>query len=131
MRNAAGTPVIVVAGDVGDPALLAELDGGVDAVMSNPPYVPSGTDVSPEVRHDPALAVFAGLDGLALMSAIAASAGRLLRAGGLLVIEHDETHGAALVALLAVTGWVEVADHRDLTGRDRYVTAIRAPRGAG
>jgi release factor glutamine methyltransferase len=130
-RNAADTSVMVVQGDVGDSAILAELDGSVDVVVSNPPYVPSGAPVSPEVRHDPAAAVFAGADGLALMPTIAATARRLLRAGGLLVLEHDETHGSALAAQLVATGWLKVAEHRDLTGRARYVTALRASGGAG
>ncbi len=130
-RNAAGTSVVVVQGDVGDSAILAELDGGVDVVVSNPPYVPSSTPVSAEVRHDPPEAVFAGADGLDLMPAIASAAHRLLRSGGLLAIEHDETHGSTLAARLGATGWLEVTEHRDLTGRARYVTALRAPRGAG
>ena len=123
-RNAAGTRVVVVEGDVSDSSVLDDLDGGVDVVLSNPPYVPSAAEVSLEVHHDPASAVFAGALGLDLMAAVSAAAGRLLRPGGLLVIEHDDSHGESVPALLRAAGpWTEVVDHVDLTGRPRFATA--------
>ncbi len=126
-RNAAGTAVGVQPGDVSDPALLIDLRGRVDVVVSNPPYVPSGTVLAPEVRHDPASAVFAGPDGLAVLPAVIARAGELLRPGGLLAVEHDDTHAAIVPALLRADGrWADVVDHEDLTGRPRYATARRA-----
>lgn len=118
--------VQVVAADVTDPELLCEVRGRVDAVVCNPPYVPSGTAVAPEVRADPAVAVFAGPDGLDLIPTVAAQAGRLLRPGGLVALEHDETHADAVVRIFrADEQWAEVADHDDLAGRPRYVTARR------
>lgn len=124
-RNAAETGVTVVHGDVTDPSLLGELSGRVDAVVSNPPYVPAGTRVEPEVRADPADAVFAGADGLAVIPAVIARARALIRPGGVLAIEHDETHARVVPSLLR-DGWRDVADHRDLAGRPRYTTAVRA-----
>lgn len=125
-RNAAGTPVWVAAGDVRDPDLLAELHTRVDAVVSNPPYVPRTAPVAPEVRADPDEAVFAGPDGLGLIPDVIARAAALLRPGGVLALEHDESHGAAVPKLLGGTGdWTDVADHPDLTGRPRYATAVR------
>ena len=125
-RNTAGAGIEVVAGDVTDTGLLAGLRGDVDAVLSNPPYVPAATPVAPEVRADPASAVFAGADGLAVIPAVLARAAELLRAGGVLAIEHDETQPRAVTGLLARAGtWTEIADHPDLTGRSRYATAIR------
>ena len=59
-----GTAIEIVAGDVTDPALLADRAGSVDAVLSNPPYVRIDHVVQPEVAADPAEAVFAGPDGL-------------------------------------------------------------------
>ena len=126
-RNAAGTDVEVVAGDVRDPELLRPRFGGVDAVVCNPPYVPGSADVAPEVRADPPNAVFAGTDGLELMSTVSSLAAALLRPGGILAVEHDDTHGSAVPALLAGDGrWTDVADHNDLTGRARYATGRRA-----
>lgn len=121
------THVRVEAGDIRDPRLLAPLAGVVDAVVSNPPYVPTTTAVGPEVEHDPAQAVFAGRDGLALMPAIIAAAGRLLRPGGVLAVEHDDTHADSVPGLVISDGrFARVVDHRDLAGRPRFVTAVRA-----
>lgn len=123
--------VSVVAADVLDAALLTDasllggLAGRVDAVVANPPYVPAATPVGPEVEHDPPEAVFAGWDGLALMPGLIAVAAGLLQCGGVLAIEHGDTHRAALVAGLDRDSWRDVIDHDDLTGRPRFVTAVR------
>ena len=127
-RNAAGSGVEVVAGDVRDEALLPDVRGLADAVVCNPPYVPAPIQVAPEVRHDPAVAVFAGADGLALIPHVIARAAELLRAGGILAMEHDETHQPAVLALLVEDGrWREVRGRDDLAGRPRYVSATRRP----
>jgi release factor glutamine methyltransferase len=124
--NAEPAGVEVVVGDVADPQLLSGLRGGVDAVLSNPPYVPGGIEVDPEVRADPPEAVFAGPDGLDVIPSVLLRAAELLRAGGIAVVEHDDTHGLAVPALFrADRRWAEVSDHRDLTGRSRYTAARR------
>jgi len=125
-RNTTGRSVRVVSADVRSPDLLSELAGRVDLVLCNPPYVPDGTPVPVEVsRYDPPEAVFAGPDGLALMPSVIAVAGRLLRAGGALGIEHDERHGAGVVALLGGPDFTSVMDHEDLAGCPRFATALR------
>jgi release factor glutamine methyltransferase len=127
IRNAEGTPVQVVVGDVGDPGLLRHLDGSVDAVVCNPPYVPLATEVDAEVRADPSEAVFAGPDGLDLMSSVLVCAARMLRPGGILALEHDDSHATSVPALLSGDArWTQVEGHPDLTGRPRFVTARRA-----
>jgi release factor glutamine methyltransferase len=125
-RNARGS-VEVVAGDVTDPDLLRELDGRVDVVLCNPPYVPAGTPVPEEVSgHDPAEAVFGGDDGLAVIRPVIALAARLLRPGGVAGVEHDDTHTAAVPELFRADGrFDDVRDHDDLAGRPRYATARR------
>jgi release factor glutamine methyltransferase len=123
-RAAAGDPRVTVhQGGVVD--ALPELDGTVDLVISNPPYV--GLDEAhlsqPEViDHDPSVALFAGPDGLDVIREVERTAHRLLKPGGLVVVEHSDRQGASAPAVFA-HGWIEVQDHRDLTGRDRYVTA--------
>jgi release factor glutamine methyltransferase len=124
-RNAVGAEVWVVAGDVSDPGLLTELHGRIDAVVSNPPYVPLTAAVEPEVCADPADAVFAGADGLAVIPHVLARAAELLKPGGVLAVEHDETQDDAVAGLLNAGPWTGVAAHRDLAGRPRYATAIR------
>jgi len=126
--SAGDRPVDVLAGDMTDPALLRDLDGSVDLVVSNPPYVPDGARVPREVAdHDPPLALWGGPDGLDVVRGLLRTAARLLRPGGWLGIEHADAQGGSLPALVrAAGGWTEVADHPDLAGRPRYTTARRA-----
>ncbi len=127
-RNTAGHPVVeVVAGDVTDPGLLPDLRGAVDVLLCNPPYVPDGTEVPPEVSgHDPAEAVFGGGDGLVVIRPVIELAAHLLKPGGSLGIEHDDVHGTAVPGLLRADGrFDEVTAHDDLTGRPRFATARR------
>ena len=116
--------------DLGDArTAYPELVGTVDVVTCNPPYIPDDqVPVDPEVRdHDPALALYGGsADGLALPLAMAARAAALLRPGGVLVMEHADVQGPAILRALAATGsWRDAADHADLTGRPRVVVARR------
>jgi release factor glutamine methyltransferase len=93
-----------------------------DVVVSNPPYLPTGLDVDPEVAADPPLALWGGADGLALMPEVIETAARLLAPGGLVAIEHDVSHQPAVLERLRDRGFEDVRGHRDLTGRDRYAT---------
>jgi release factor glutamine methyltransferase len=125
--EAGDSPVEVVEGDMTEPGLLRELDGSVDVVVSNPPYVPDGAVLPREVaEHDPPLALWGGPDGLEVVRGLLDTAARLLHSGGALGIEHADQQGSALPALVRAHGsWVEVADHADLAGRPRYTTARR------
>jgi release factor glutamine methyltransferase len=106
---------------------VPELDGTLDVVVSNPPYIPLGaTPRDPEVRlHDPEAALYGGADGLDVVRAVSATARRLLRPGGLLVLEHGESQGADIRDLLVADGWHSPATTRDMLGRDRATTALR------
>ena len=128
VRAAAGdTPVALVAGDATSDDVLAELDGMVDLVLTNPPYVPDGSVVAPEVaEHDPGAALWGGPDGLVVVRRLVARAARLLRPGGWIGIEHADLQGEALPRVLAATGdWDDILDHADLAGRPRFTTARR------
>ncbi len=127
-RAAAGDPPISLhQGDVTDPALLAELAGTVDLVTANPPYIPLGSTVEREVaEHDPPAALWGGPDGLDVVRAVERLAGRLLRPGGRVGVEHADLQGDSVPAVFTRTGrWVDVADHPDLAGRPRFTTARR------
>jgi release factor glutamine methyltransferase len=129
-RAAAGDrPVGVLVGDMTDPALLRDLDGTVDLVVSNPPYVPDGAGLPREVAdHDPPLALWGGPDGLDVVRGLLDTAARLLRPGAGLGIEHADQQGTALPALVrAHGGFAGVEDHPDLAGRPRYTTAQKSP----
>ncbi len=105
---------------------LGQLIGSTDAVVVNPPYVPERTQIGLEVDHDPPEAVFGGADGFDLFPAISDLALALLRPGGQLALEHDETHPDALAGYLSAHGWLTVQAVADLTGRPRFTTARRA-----
>ncbi|MGL4340430.1 MAG: peptide chain release factor N(5)-glutamine methyltransferase [Rhodoglobus sp.] len=106
---------------------LPDLNGTVDVVISNPPYIPLGAvPRDPEVRlYDPGLALYGGRDGLDVVRRVSVTAHRLLHPGGTLVIEHGELQAESLAELLTADGWTAVAHHRDLLGRDRATTALR------
>jgi release factor glutamine methyltransferase len=106
---------------------LTELNGAVDLVVSNPPYIPVGSWVPPEVgEYDPATALWGGTDGMAAVRVVEATARRLLRPGGLVAVEHGAQQGAAVYWVFAEEdGWLQTRNHLDLAGRDRFVTAAR------
>jgi release factor glutamine methyltransferase len=131
--NLAGTGVTVVEGDMAD--AFDELDGTVDLVIANPPYIPldAWEYVAADVReHEPDLALFSGPDGLDALRVVARVAGRLLRPGGWVCAEHAEVQSEAVVELFVGTGaFATVADRRDLNDRPRFVTGTRAGKLAG
>jgi release factor glutamine methyltransferase len=124
-RNLAGTGVALALGDLAE--VFPELDGTVDVLTCNPPYVPleAWESVAAEARdHDPHLALFSGADGLDAIRALEVRAARLLRPGGVLGFEHADVQGESAPGLFAGSGrWADVRDHRDLAGRPRYTTA--------
>jgi release factor glutamine methyltransferase len=125
---AGDSPIRLHSADVTAPGILSELDGAVDLVLCNPPYVPTGTVVPPEVaEHDPAQAVFSGVDGLDVIRHVVTLASRLLAPGGGVAIEHDDTQGESAPTLLASRRVLtDVVEHQDLAGRPRFVTALRS-----
>jgi release factor glutamine methyltransferase len=106
---------------------LTSLDGTVDLVVSNPPYIPLGATVPPEVgEYDPPSALWSGADGLDAIRSVQRVAARLLRPGGLLAVEHGAPQGEEVRHVFAAaTGWQDITQHQDLAGRDRFVTAVR------
>jgi release factor glutamine methyltransferase len=118
---------------LGDMATAADdLVNSVHIVTANPPYIPPAAyeSVAIEAReHDPGEALWSGSDGLDAIRVVASVAARLLVDGGLLLCEHADVQGDAVVSLLADAGcWRDVRDHRDLAGRDRYASARRIAR---
>lgn len=120
--------VRIVAGDMTDPHLLAELAGSVDLVVSNPPYVPESPELQVEVYADPHEAVFSGTDGMAAIRGLVPVAQRLLRDGGALGIEHDDTTSVQVQDVVAAGGFGDIRVVKDLAGRARFVTARKLAR---
>ena len=110
-------------------ALPDELEGRVDVVVSNPPYVAATEPLPPEVAEwEPTSALRAGPDGLDELRRIISDAPRWLAAGGVLVTEIGETQGAAVIDLATSAGLVDATIAPDLAGRDRALVA-RLPEG--
>ena len=127
-KNVEGSRVVLQRGDA--LTALPELDGQVDLVISNPPYIPltEWEYVAPEARdHDPQLALFSGEDGLDVIRGLERTAHRLLRPGGVVVIEHADTQGGQVPWIFTEErGWADAADHPDLNKRPRFATARKA-----
>jgi release factor glutamine methyltransferase len=104
---------------------LTDLAGAVDLVISNPPYIPVGSWVPPEVgEYDPATALWGGTDGLDAIRVIERTARRLLRPDGLVAVEHGAPQGASVYWVFDEEhGWGGTTNHTDLAGRDRFVSA--------
>jgi release factor glutamine methyltransferase len=124
-RLTLGDRVTVVEGDLlGN--LPEDLRGAVDAVVSNPPYIPSADipDLPQEVTgFEPHLALDGGPDGLVVFRRLMAEARTWLAPGGLFAVELDERM-ARTAAQEAQEWYEEVRVVSDLTGRDRFVVAV-------
>jgi release factor glutamine methyltransferase len=105
---------------------LGQFNGTVDLVISNPPYIPVGAYVPPEVgEYEPTAALFSGQDGLDAIRVVERVARRLLRPGGSIAVEHGSPQGAQVYWVFAEdNGWQQTRNHADLAGLDRFVTAV-------
>ena len=103
-----------------------DLDARVDVVVANPPYVPSSLRgrLPVEVSHDPAEALFGGEDGLDVIRVVHSVARRLLAPGGLVAMEHDQSH-ADQVREIFSDGFFDIRTVRDLAGHPRHLLARR------
>jgi release factor glutamine methyltransferase len=113
--------VMVLAGDLLDPVGALRLD----AVVANPPYLPTGvlSSLLPEVSsYEPREALDGGGDGLAVIRRIVAAAPVTLRPQGRLVMEIGEDQAGSVASLLAAAGFTDTEARRDLVGRERYIT---------
>ena len=101
--------------------------GSCAVIVSNPPYLREGDPhlLGDGVRHEPRLALVGGRDGLAAIRAIVRDAGRCLRPGGRLLLEHGAGQGGAVRLLLRKADFVRVATLRDLGGRERVTQGAR------
>ena len=104
---------------------LPGLEGKVDLVISNPPYIPNDAiPIDLEVQlHEPSMSLYGGVDGLDVVRQISSRALKLLKPGGLLVMEHADTQSGAIGELLLGQGWLEIETRADLAGKDRMISA--------
>ena len=97
------------------------VEGGFDLILANPPYIGTREPLPAEVRdHEPASALFAGIDGLDDYRRIVPDLSRLLAPGGAAVLEIGWTQAKAVSALALQQGLLP-AVHSDLGGRPRVI----------
>jgi len=124
--------VSVLAADISRPEAFAAGHGCADVVVSNPPYVPAGSELLPEWGcHHPPGAIYAREEGAELIAASARLAARLLRPGGVLLIEHGESQAEQAASALEQHGLHSIRhcqddDFSDATGPSVF-TLGRAP----
>lgn len=122
-RYNTGLNVYFAVGDLFDPLPMSIL-GEVDLLVANPPYVAKGEfdDLPADVKREPEMALIAGPTGLEVIERIGASASQWLRPGGVVICEIGEKQGVS-----AATSFNDLPAvvRQDLTGRDRYVVAVK------
>lgn len=103
--------------------LSAFSPGSCDLLVANLPYIPSADLHALAVfRHEPALALDGGSDGLEPYRRLLAEAPRVMRPGGRMLLEIEDKRGPAAKALAqSVFSVAQVDLHRDLAGLDRVV----------
>jgi release factor glutamine methyltransferase len=104
--------------------LVTPIEGPLDLITCNPPYIPPSAraDLPPEVRADPDVALFGGPE---IVARLLTQAWSRLRRGGWIVVEIEESTGSAIRGTATDAGYDGVEVHQDLTGRDRIVSARR------
>ncbi len=113
--------VRIVEGDVSQVLIGVKCD----LVIANPPYIPNDQKLPRDVAgFEPHIALFGGPTGMEIPRQFIAAAARLLKSGGVLVIEHTEEQGLVIEAELALD-FANVVLHRDLNDRPRWTSAVR------
>jgi len=105
--------------------LFEPLTGKFDAIVSNPPYIPTNDlkNLQSEVKREPRLALDGGIDGLNFYRRIFSDAPRFLVKGGLLAVEIGINQAQAVKTLAEAAGFVDVQIFKDLAGIERVVSA--------
>ena len=115
-------PIRVVVEDVS----TALPDVKADLVVANPPYIPNDEKLPIEVENfEPEMALRGGaVDGMQVPKLFIDAATRLLKSGGFFITEHHEKQGELIRGVLA-RDFLPAQTHADLTGRDRFTSAIK------
>ncbi len=134
LLSKANSKFIAINADIEEPIKdLENLKLQVDALVSNPPYIPNKMiPREPEVKdHEPEMALFGGRDGLDLVRVVIKIAQDLLKPGGFIAIEHADVQGSNVeetgvpYLLLESKAFTKVEDRRDLNGLPRYTVGIK------
>jgi release factor glutamine methyltransferase len=120
-RHQVDRRVTFVCGDLLDP-----VQGPVDVIVSNPPYVPSGVELSLDiVRFEPAVALYSGRDGLTLVEKLVTSVRSRLADDGLFVMEFGFGQDEQVQAFALEAGWRKVSIKEDIQGIPRVAVMTK------
>jgi len=127
--DALGCEINFLTGDWFSP--LGAPEAHFDAILSNPPYIPSATVESLDIevrQHEPRLALDGGADGLSAIRILVEQGWLWLKPGGLWLVELMMNQAPRVIDLLAANGhYQEIQAHRDLAGIERFASAKRIP----
>ncbi len=106
----------------------ATFEGAVDAIVSNPPYIPAAdlSSLQREVQYEPKMALDGGEDGLVFYRTIAQEWTKHLRRGGFVAVEVGIHQAEAVERLFTKAGLTEVASFKDFADIPRVVFARRS-----
>lgn len=133
-HTGAKAPIFMKADVLSSPPERKEgaFDRQFDIIVSNPPYVMDSEKAlmrSNVLEHEPHLALFVPDDDpLVFYRAVAVWAGKLLKPGGLGVVEINEALGADTADVFSQAGFADVCIVKDLNEKDRFVTFLNVPR---
>jgi len=107
--------------------LFSDIEDEFDGIVANLPYVPEGerASLSREVMHDPALALFGGVDGLEIIRRCVPTAFRHLKPGGWLVLEIGHDQASQVEEILQKSCFADIEVKTDLSGVSRFPLARR------
>jgi release factor glutamine methyltransferase len=122
-RDRTGLHVYLAEGNLFDP-LPAAMLGTVDLIVANPPYVAEVDfpDLPRDVQREPRIALVSGPTGLEIIQEIGASAAAWLRPGGVVICEIGDRQAVSASSSFRD---LPAVVRQDLTGRDRYVVAVK------
>jgi release factor glutamine methyltransferase len=98
-----------------------------DLIVGNPPYIAAHDAALADLAAEPALALRPGPSGLESLMRIASTAAAHLLPGGVLILEHGMSQGAAVRSLLAHQGFMDIVTHQDLSGLPRVTQGTFHP----
>ena len=115
--------VEVLVGDLTEPLVGKGIEGCVDAIVSNPPYIAdeAGPALQPEVKQEPMSATLAGPDPVVFYRRILAECRRFLKPGGRVLFEIDPGLLEPIVEIGRKSGFTFVELRKDLAGFERVL----------
>lgn len=107
--------------------LFTNVGGNFDGIAANLPYVPESerSELTKEVMHDPALALFGGPDGLDVIRKFVPTAFERLKPGGWIALEIGHDQASQVAGFLQESGFTRVEVKNDLSGIPRFPIAWR------